>query len=228
MEKTKQPIARLLCGSDEYLLFPGKTLRIGRSDDNDIILNDPKVSRVHAELVWEASVFSLRDLGSVNGTFVNGERLSESSRVLRDGDEILLSKQSMRYEMVRIAQTEALGDLPPAEPFPTEQLLAREGPYLVVLAGPDKGQAFPLWGEVITIGRASREATWEIRLTDRAVSRPHARLERGPDSVLLLDLESANGTLLNGAALEAPEQIKDGDVISVGETQLVYRASGSG
>jgi hypothetical protein len=53
------------------------------------------------------------------------------------------------------------------------------GPRLVVSAGPDQGQVFPLWGEVITTGRTSRDATWEIRLTDRAVSRPHARLERG-------------------------------------------------
>ncbi len=94
----------------------------------------------------------------------------------------------------------------------------------MVQAGPDTGQQYPLWGEVITIGRASREATWEIRLTDRSVSRPHARLERGAETVQLVDLESVNGTLLNGVQVTDPVPVQDGDVISVGETQLVYHA----
>lgn len=222
MEKNKQPVARLRYNGEDHPLYPDTTLRIGRSGENDIVFNDPKVSRMHAEIAWQSTVFALHDLGSVNGTFVNGERLSESSRVLRDGDDIILGKQRLVYEMLRIERTEPLQDR--GEFDTSARAFTTQGAYLVVFSGPDMGQQFPLWGEVITIGRASREATWEIRLTDRSVSRPHARLERSPDSVLLIDLESVNGTLLNGIAVKEPQHIKDGDVISVGETQLVYHA----
>lgn len=223
MEKSRQPIARLRYSGEEHLLYADTTLRIGRSGENELVFNDPKVSRMHAELVWASTGFTLHDLGSVNGTFVNGERLSESSRVLRDGDDIIVGKQRLVYEILRIEQTEPLQDR--GEVDTSSHSFSVRGAYLVVFAGPDMGQQFPLWGEVITIGRSSREATWEIRLTDRAVSRPHARLERTPDTVLLVDLGSANGTLLNGIAVKEPIVINDGDVIAIGETQLVYHAS---
>jgi hypothetical protein len=50
-------------------------LVIGRSATSDIIINDPSVSKVHAELFIEGNTVSVRDLGSTNGTFVNGNRI---------------------------------------------------------------------------------------------------------------------------------------------------------
>jgi pSer/pThr/pTyr-binding forkhead associated (FHA) protein len=222
METSKQPVARLRWGSEERLLYPDQSIRLGRAPDNDIILNDTKVSRSHAQLEWNGAGFTLRDLGSVNGTFVNGQRLANAARMLHDGDEIILSKQLLVYEIVRAEP--AAPPPSPAAMGPTEPL-GQMGSYLFVSAGPDLGQEYPLWGEAITIGRASREATWEIRLTDRAVSRPHARLERREEGFYLVDLESANGTLLNGIPVQAPSALKDGDVISVGETRLTFRAT---
>lgn len=96
------------------------------------------------------------------------------------------------------------------------------GPYLIVSAGPDRGERYPLWGEQTTIGRASREATWEVRLTDRAVSRPHARILRESAGCLLLDLNSANGTQLNGVQVGEPAPLRHGDEISLGETRLTF------
>ncbi len=109
-----------------------------------------------------------------------------------------------------------------AQPHAVEEPNTVRGPYLVVSAGPDRGEIFPLWGERTTIGRASREATWEVRLTDRAVSRPHAQLDRMEGGYLLLDLNSANGTQLNGTAVDHPLTLHNGDVIIVGETRLVF------
>lgn len=51
-------------------------LLIGRATTSDIIINDPSVSKVHAELFIEGNMASVRDLGSTNGTFVNGNRIS--------------------------------------------------------------------------------------------------------------------------------------------------------
>lgn len=57
----------------------GTTLRVGRSPDNDIVLsNEPTVSRLHAELVNDGVQWAVRDLGSHNGTHVNGVRLGDN------------------------------------------------------------------------------------------------------------------------------------------------------
>jgi ABC transport system ATP-binding/permease protein len=219
MDASRQPVARLRWGSEEFLLYPGKTFKLGRSSENDIVLNDSKVSRSHAELEWNGAGFVLRDLGSINGTSVNGQKLASATRLLRDGDQILLSKLTISYEIIRADSAE-----PPAGTglFGETRPLGEEGVYLLVISGPDMGQEYPLWGEMITIGRSSREATWEIRLSDRAVSRPHARLESREDGFYLVDLESVNGTMLNGVPVQEPELLQNGDMIAVGETRLTF------
>ncbi|MBI4231562.1 MAG: FHA domain-containing protein [Planctomycetes bacterium] len=72
------------------VVFPiGRTdFRIGRDKDNDLFLNETQVSRRHSVLARSADGFVLRDLGSTNGTYVNGRRITES--VLADGDQIVI------------------------------------------------------------------------------------------------------------------------------------------
>lgn len=61
-------------------------ITIGRLADNSLQIDDASVSSRHAEIEQEADAFHLHDLGSTNGTFVNGEQVSDA--VLRHGDEI--------------------------------------------------------------------------------------------------------------------------------------------
>jgi hypothetical protein len=70
-------------------------LHIGRGLDNDIILEDSRVSRTHAQLVYRARRFYIGDAGSTNGTFVNGERVGE--RALRDRDVISLGGLELTF-----------------------------------------------------------------------------------------------------------------------------------
>ena len=58
-----------------YRLQTHRPFTIGRDPGNDIILRDPKVSRHHAEIVFERGFFVLHDLASANGTYVNGKRV---------------------------------------------------------------------------------------------------------------------------------------------------------
>jgi len=66
------------------------TLRIGRHENNDIVLKNPYISRFHAEIISEGSRHLIRDLGSTSGTFANGERITQ--RRLKDGDCIRLGR----------------------------------------------------------------------------------------------------------------------------------------
>lgn len=65
----------------------GEQVTIGRSAGNDLVLADPEVSRRHARVVRRADGFAVEDIGSTNGTFVNGQRIAHLT-LLQDGDTI--------------------------------------------------------------------------------------------------------------------------------------------
>jgi len=65
-------------------------LTIGRGEDCDVILRDRHVSRYHARISWVDGCYSVEDLGSKNGTHVNGRELT-APQVLEDGDEIQIA-----------------------------------------------------------------------------------------------------------------------------------------
>lgn len=89
---------------------------------------------------------------------------------------------------------------------------------LIVLQGPDKGKTLSAEDDVISIGRG----TGSIPLGDQTVSRRHAELRRLNGDWVLTDLNSANGTYVNGMRLLEPVRIKRGDQIRMGSTLLVY------
>jgi pSer/pThr/pTyr-binding forkhead associated (FHA) protein len=74
--------------------FPleGDQLTIGRDSSNGVAINDAEVSRKHARLTFQGGKFVIEDLGSTNGTFVNGQRLT-GPHVLKGGDVVSLGEQ---------------------------------------------------------------------------------------------------------------------------------------
>jgi len=71
----------------------------GRHPDSDIFLDDVTVSRRHAEFHRESGVFTVRDVGSLNGTYVNRERVE--SATLSNGDEVQIGKFRLVYYLGR-------------------------------------------------------------------------------------------------------------------------------
>jgi pSer/pThr/pTyr-binding forkhead associated (FHA) protein len=82
-------------GETFHLLEP-RTL-VGRSPDCDVFLDDVTVSRRHAEIVREQNGYVIRDLGSLNGTFVNRRRIESS--VLATDDEVQIGKYRLTFLM---------------------------------------------------------------------------------------------------------------------------------
>lgn len=74
-------------------------IRIGRGQGMEILIDNVSVSRRQAEIRKEGAAWTIRDLGSSNGTFVNGERLT-GDRALQPGDEIAFGKFSLFFERV--------------------------------------------------------------------------------------------------------------------------------
>jgi hypothetical protein len=104
---------------------------------------------------------------------------------------------------------------------------ARAGPRtgrLVVVKSPDleQGEDYELDSAQLTIGRGNQN---DIAIsTDEYASARHARFEPRQDGVWVQDLGSTNGTYLNGARLEHPRRLTQGDIVRVGETDLRFEA----
>jgi hypothetical protein len=78
--------------------FPsGERTLIGRSPDCDVFLDDVTVSRKHAELLQENGRFTIKDLGSLNGTFVNRKRIEAAETEIEDDDEIQIGKYRLTF-----------------------------------------------------------------------------------------------------------------------------------
>ena len=72
-------------------------LTVGRHPDSDIFLDDITVSRRHVELKVGSTGYVISDVGSLNGTYLNGERLEETEAVLTNGDELQIGKFKLLY-----------------------------------------------------------------------------------------------------------------------------------
>jgi len=84
-------------GADAGVYALGAVARIGRAEDNDICVQSRGISRHHAVITATVQGFVLRDLGSQNGSVVNGERSVE--RTLADGDQIALGEGRLRVTL---------------------------------------------------------------------------------------------------------------------------------
>jgi hypothetical protein len=82
--------------SGERFVLGDTIVTIGRLPESVLVLEDPNVSRQHAEIRPSGNGFVLADLGSTNGSKVNGIKVSE--RVLQDGDELTFGSTSFRFE----------------------------------------------------------------------------------------------------------------------------------
>jgi len=83
----------------ESFLPSGDRTLIGRSPDCDVFLDDVTVSRKHAEIVRDGERFTITDLGSLNGTFVNRKRIE--SQQLEDDDEVQIGKYRLTFLLRR-------------------------------------------------------------------------------------------------------------------------------
>jgi pSer/pThr/pTyr-binding forkhead associated (FHA) protein len=85
----KSAAALLIVGSSNVYSFDKPIIRIGRLEDNDLIIDDPRISRYHAELRYHEGHFQIVDMNSTGGTFVNGVKIN--GQVLDKGDVITLA-----------------------------------------------------------------------------------------------------------------------------------------
>ena len=113
-----------------YTLEAGE-ISVGRDPSNDIVINDAEVSRKHARLLFQDGSYVLEDLGSTNGTYINGQRLMGPYQ-LRHGDLVLLGENiSMAFEHLPLDEDGTVAVRPrqvqtPPVPPPSQYDYARQ------------------------------------------------------------------------------------------------------
>lgn len=187
-----------------------RELRVGRDAASDICLPDIHASRHHAHLVLRAGCPWIRDLGSRNGSFVNGDRVHGATRLF-SGDELRLDRAVFTI-------------LGPGTPIKGRDERLLPGFYLVESTTTGSGGWHRLLSGRTLIGRAG---DCDLRLQDRSVSAHHCEIQRGPGGVFVRDLGSSNGTRINERRIRTAS-MREGDQITIGRVQLNLREIRSG
>ena len=106
-------------GTQAGMSFPltGTQTIMGREEGIDIVLQDPESSRQHARVAWQGGQFIVEDLGSTNGTFVNGIQIT-APQVLNPGDSIGIGQTALVFQ---IAGVTAAPQVPLGNPVTTRQ-----------------------------------------------------------------------------------------------------------
>ncbi|MBN1441878.1 MAG: FHA domain-containing protein, partial [Planctomycetes bacterium] len=210
-------------GTERRLDLQPVSVVIGRSADCEVVIADPRASRRHCRLSLTPQGALLEDLGSANGTMLGGEPITRS--LLEPGAEFRIGHTRITFDpppagsaSVAPAGAERSEDLPaatstpagmtPAESAASPQTAAdtarRAEPsraaaapsaLLRCAAGPRRGEVVQIDKPVFTIGRAADN---DLRLRDSRISSHHARITRAGQDLVVEDLGSKNGILLDG------------------------------
>jgi FHA domain-containing protein len=117
-------------GGRELRALDSERLTVGTLGSNDVVVDADGVSRVHAVFERFGDTWCVRDLGSRNGTFVNGGRIV-GERALHSGDEIVLGRLRLLFRGPSAGQeTAAVADAPPLTPRERDRLVALCRPLL--------------------------------------------------------------------------------------------------
>ena len=168
---------------------------VGRSASSNVTLPDDRVSKQHAELRQDEDGWLLTDLGSTNGTFLDGQRLAPR-----------LPARIQPGSVLRVGDTELL----------CEWVVASAGPADAIKR---PSQVIPL----VSLLVVGRDPACDIVLNSPNVSRRHCRITETPQGFLLEDLDSRIGTFLNGSLIGGPEPLQAGDEVNVGLNRFVFR-----
>ena len=199
-----------LPGGPKTVPVGDESVTIGRTSDNTLPLDVEGVSRKHAQILFVGKGYEVVDLGSRNGTKVNGQKVPRA--MLKSGDVVHIGGVDMVFEDGGAAgggegldiEELDLGGAATAAPAPgmataTGPIAAGGAPtgecVLRVIDGERKGTEIPLKGARTTFGR---RATNTVSFQDSGVSGVHCEITREANGYVLRDLGSTNGTLVDG------------------------------
>ena len=222
---------RLVSLSDgrEYQIGQGP-LVFGREASCDIVIESTDVSRRHAVIASGPAGYVLEDT-SANGVLVNGERADER-RTLTRGDVLTIGPAEFRFyaEPAQPADSPPPGaahrlfdtvhGIPAMVPaFPSRPTAPPPLATVLVRTGSLRGQRLPIRTPVVNIGRADYN---DLVFGEESVSASHAKLQRREELWVLTDLDSTNGTFVDGDQVRGEMPLMPGSTVRFGDVTVLF------
>jgi pSer/pThr/pTyr-binding forkhead associated (FHA) protein len=186
---------------------------VGRLDECDIVLPSSSVSRKHARIFIENDRCFIEDLGSANGVVVDGQRVIQR-RDLGTASQIRVGDFYLYLEFKGAGQHGRQSVL-------NTLFISNNSDHhkLVRVNDSFAGEEFSLSEIENTIGRTDENF---ILLSDQSISRQHAKVVRNGDQYTAIDLDSSNGSRLNGRPLTGAKVLTPGDLVEFGDVEFVF------
>jgi len=223
------------------------SLSIGRSPGNDIVIDNLAVSGNHARLSLDQDHYVVEDMNSLNGTFLNNQRVRRSA--LKDGDEIVIGKHSLVFKdeggvPASVEKTQQLSAQAPQAPqAPTmdstmvldtkkrREFLAQATSVaagaaetkerlgcLIVLDGNTDQREYILTSKLSVIGKSDMAS---VKLKGWFAPKVAAVINRREGHYEIAPADKA-AAKVNSQVLAAPRELKEGDIIQIGGVKLQF------
>jgi pSer/pThr/pTyr-binding forkhead associated (FHA) protein len=187
-------------GDEQDFPIPdGPEVRLGFGASNEVRLPFEGVSRSHARILRDEKGYWIEDAGSANGTFLNGQRVIRRRRL-------------EHLDVLRFGRWHRLIFVRKAAPTASVSRRGIVAAWLETLDGPEPGQRRDVPRGTVTLGRSPAA---NVQADSHLVSKLHARIERTAGQLSLMDLQSSNGTFVNGKRVES-QVLEDGDEVNLG------------
>jgi pSer/pThr/pTyr-binding forkhead associated (FHA) protein len=233
----------------EYVIT-GTSLVFGREAGCDVVVSGNDVSRRHAEIVQTPRGYLVVD-SSTNGTFVNDERV-QGQRLLARADVIRLGDEQFRFYVDVAPPSAAVSPVPAAPtpddasaapaaspsvgaanrlrhtvhgleaatpPTPAAGSAPATLASFLVRSGALIGRRLAVKTPIVNVGRADYN---DVVVPDPSVSTSHAKLQRREGVWVLVDLDSTNGTFVDGERVKGEAPLAPGATVRFGDVQLVF------
>jgi len=182
-------------------------VEVGRSQAADLRLPDPHVADIHLKIYRENEQFTCFDVTG-QGFLHNGKKTLQAQ--LNVGDTVQIGTHKLRLLSDSVTEVPAA---PAAAPVTPGQAA------LVAVKGNDAGRSWPLGHKnVLILGRG---VSTDITIWDIRASRAHCRIDRHAGGYRISDLNSSNGTTVNGQRITSHE-LAEGDEVRIGATVLRF------
>lgn len=202
-------------------------ITIGRIEENEIVIKNLAVSRHHAKIYNKDGKVVMKDLGSANGTFVNGIRVEAAE--LTTGDVILIGKHVLKLhgeEAVRPKEQcvfQGVGSTDMVDSGTRKQISQRlnsEPPSHTPKIISSEGKEIEITKEYFTIGNGFKS---KLKIEGLFIRNPHAKIFKQPDGAyIIVSMGSLfKPTKVNGDRVKE-KILRNGDVIKIGKHELTF------
>ena len=209
---------------------------VGRSPDSDVVIDFPEVSRNHALIYRQDGQAYAADLGSSNGTWIDGIRIGSVPHPINTVASINLGKPSppvhampeliltilrlIFLALVYLFIWQVARAISRHLGFGQNRTARKTGKQIaVVRSDTQAGMTFAVNGATV-VGRSDQS---DVQIEDPYASEFHFRLVNQDGTLTVSDLGSTNGTYVNGRRITTPTNLRRGDALQVGKTVMEVR-----